>query len=178
MQKNLLFQKHFCITRFKTFYFFSDCFLIIMLRWSGPYIGSTLNNQPLIHIYIHIYTIGSLVERFFLLFGAKLLSLDGIITEFFLTDYYWKISFFSIFLLTLVRSLLQVYWFLWDFFSSLYNCYIFLIFGILVPNRKILKFDKKYKKTIKNLVNYFYSQLKRRIFLKIDFHLSKPIYTR
>ena len=81
------------------FLFFSDCFLIIMLRWSGPYIGSTLNNQPHIYIGIYtyiciIYTIGSLVERFFLLFGAKLLRLDGIITEFFLTDYYWKNSFF------------------------------------------------------------------------------------
>ena len=74
--------------------FFQLLMLIIRLRWSKPYIGSTLNNQPLIHIYIHIYTIGSLVERFFLLFGAKLLRLDGIITEFFLTDYYWKISFF------------------------------------------------------------------------------------
>ena len=50
-------------------FIFSDCFLIIMLRWSGPYIGSTLNNQPLIHtyIYIHIYYI------YHWLFGGALL---------------------------------------------------------------------------------------------------------
>ena len=121
--------------------FFQLLMLIIRLRWSKPYIGSTLNNQPLIHIYIHIYTIGSLVERFFLLFGAKLLRLDGIITEFFLTDYYWKISFFSIFLLTLVKYLHQV------LISCVYNCYIFFIFGIVWSiKQKNLKIWQKVSK--------------------------------
>ena len=96
MQKICCSKNIFVVQDFRLLFisFFQLLMLIIRLRWSKPYIGSTLNNQPLIHIYIHIYTIGSLVERFFLLFGAKLLRLDGIITEFFLTDYYWKISFF------------------------------------------------------------------------------------